>query len=195
MSFFYFIEKVFSWNEIIIPMLSMSFESSLIWYSERGQTSIFITHSKCHFHAAISFTSYFSTLHVLKKAGIKPRSTGEDVAWVFEALHDDIFKNEWEVYLVSKESWGVPMPPPHVTTKGESLPEGSHRTISPSTPWLWRCLFFCTRWRCSLTTEQGIKGVDFQFACGAASLLPVTIWPSNCLQRARHWRSRHDGKL
>lgn len=111
MSFFYFIEKVFSWNEIIIPMLSMSFESSLIWYSERGQTSIFITHSKCHFHAAISFTSYFSTLHVLKKAGIKPRSTGEDVAWVFEALHDDIFKNEWEVYLVSKESWSVPMSP------------------------------------------------------------------------------------
>lgn len=65
--FFYFIEKVFSWKEIIIPMLSVSFESSLIWYSERGQTSIFITHSKCHFHAAISFTSYFSTLHVKKK--------------------------------------------------------------------------------------------------------------------------------
>lgn len=25
-----------------------------------------------------------------------------------------------------------PCPPPHVTTKAESLPEGSHRTISPS---------------------------------------------------------------
>lgn len=30
MSLFYFIEKVFSQNEVIIPMLSVSFESSLI---------------------------------------------------------------------------------------------------------------------------------------------------------------------
>lgn len=104
--FFYFIEKVFSWNEIIIPMLSVSFESSLIWYSERGQTSIFITHSKCHFHAAISFTSYFSNQK--KTPRIKPRSTWKDVARVFGAVHDDIFKNNREFCMVSKESWGVP---------------------------------------------------------------------------------------
>lgn len=127
--FFYFIEKVFSWKEIIIPMLSVSFESSLIWYSERGQTSIFITHSKCHFHAAISFTSYFSTLHVKKKKSrIKPRSTWKDVARVFEAVHDDIFRNNWEACLVSKEGWGVPdtqepCPPPDVTTKVNLCPK------------------------------------------------------------------------
>lgn len=41
MSLFYFIEKVFSQNEIIIPMLSVSFESSLIWYSERSYWCIY----------------------------------------------------------------------------------------------------------------------------------------------------------
>lgn len=89
-------------------MLSVSFESSLIWYSERGQTSIFITHSKGHFHAAICFTSHFSTSMLQKEVRIKPRSTWKDVVWVFEAVHDDIFKHNWEVCLVSKESWGVP---------------------------------------------------------------------------------------
>lgn len=78
-------------------------------------------------------------------------------------------------------------PSPDVTTKGESLPEGSHRTISPSPyslPWLWRCLFLLQSWGCCLTTEQGIKWAGLQFACSATGLLPVTIWPSNCLQRA-----------
>lgn len=158
----------------------MSFESSLIWYSERGQTTIFITHSKCHFHAAIFFNLTLSYLACYKKkARIKPRSTWKDVARVFEAAHDDIFKNNWEVCLISKESWGVPgytgmCPTSSCDHKGWTsawrLSQDNFSFSSHSLPWLGRCLFFCTSWRCCLSTGQGMQQVDFQFACGATGL-------------------------
>lgn len=133
MSFFYFIEKVFSWNEIIIPMLSMSFESSLIWYSERGQTSIFITHSKCHFHAAILLPHTFLSC-MLKK----PQKTQAHERMLLEFLRlcmilsRIIVKSVWSVRRVGV-SLGTqePCPPSSCDHKGDSVPEGSHRTISP----------------------------------------------------------------
>lgn len=111
---------------------------------------------------------------------------------VFEAVHDDIFKNNSEVCLVSKESWDVPG---YTGTVSQSWCDhkggiSARRLTQDNFPFslltamVVKVPFLLQSWGCCLTTEQGIKWAGLQFACSATGLLPVTIWPSNCLQRA-----------
>lgn len=71
----------------------------------------------------------------------------------------------------------------------KSVAEGSSRTISPSSPRLWRCLFFCASQRCCLTPEQGKNPISGWHAVPPDRLQSrgelLTLWPAgNCSQRA-----------
>lgn len=68
---------------------------NLLWFDiQRGHTAIFITHGKCHFHAAISSTYWLC----LFKNNNNAQAVGKEHLF-FWGMDDDNFKSNWKVHF------------------------------------------------------------------------------------------------